>query len=124
MLSTHICVMALTLVGVTPGGFSVESDCNVVVNSSSAAIVTSNVPVRLVKKEKEMLAMLRDENQSLCGELASGETRNVLEIASQWLLQGRLGCTKRMVEWPAVDEDRAQNCDSCVVWKPERNVLL
>ena len=51
MLSTQICVMALTLVGVTPGGFNVESDCNCVVSSSSAAIITSNVPVRLVEKE-------------------------------------------------------------------------
>lgn len=73
MLSTHICVMALTLVGVTPGGFNADSDCNVVVNSSSAAIVTSNVPVKLEKKEKEMLAMLHTAAESLCGDLPRRE---------------------------------------------------
>jgi hypothetical protein len=35
--------MALTLVGVTPGGFNVDRDCKVVVNSSSAAMITSDV---------------------------------------------------------------------------------
>jgi hypothetical protein len=35
--------MALTLVGVTPGGFNVDSDCKVVVNSSSAAMITSDM---------------------------------------------------------------------------------
>lgn len=53
MLSTHICVMVLTLVGVTPGGFNVDRDCNVVVNSSSAAMVTSELTVRQVKREKK-----------------------------------------------------------------------
>lgn len=53
MLSTQICVMVLTLVGVTPGGFNVASDCNVVVNSSSAAMLTSDVTVRQVKRERK-----------------------------------------------------------------------
>jgi hypothetical protein len=38
--------MALTLVGVTPGAFNIDSDCNCVVNSSSAAMITYKEPVR------------------------------------------------------------------------------
>jgi hypothetical protein len=52
ILSTHICVMALTLVGVTPGGFNVDRDCNCVVNSSKAAMIRARVPVRLDEEIK------------------------------------------------------------------------
>lgn len=53
MLSTQICVMALTLLGAAPGGFSTDSDCNCVVSSSSAAMMKYQAPVRLIEKEKE-----------------------------------------------------------------------
>jgi hypothetical protein len=53
MLSTQICVMALTLVGVTPGGFNADNDCNVVVNSSSAAMITSDACYTRRERQKD-----------------------------------------------------------------------
>jgi hypothetical protein len=44
MFSTQMAVMALTLVGVTPGAFNVCNDCNSVSSSSIAAILRFSTP--------------------------------------------------------------------------------
>jgi hypothetical protein len=49
--------MALTLVGVTPGAFNIDSDCNCVVNSSSAAMTTYNVSFRS-RDDREKVQLL------------------------------------------------------------------
>jgi hypothetical protein len=49
--------MALTLVGVTPGGFNVDRDCNCAVNSSKAAMIRARVPVRLDEEIRRSLEL-------------------------------------------------------------------
>jgi hypothetical protein len=55
--------MALTLVGVTPGAFNIDSDCNCAVKSSSAAMTTSNVSVRLGEKREKVELMFALETK-------------------------------------------------------------
>jgi hypothetical protein len=76
--------MVLTLVGVTPGGFNADSDCKVVVNSSSAAMITSTrCQTRNEKKESPAIGDTAQATR-LCGENPRQHTRTVLELARQW----------------------------------------
>ena len=93
MFSTQIAVMALTLVGVTPGAFKAWSDCNSVSSSSIAAMLILSVSEETDNEKGNLRRVCADELQ--CGERAKWQnSQTVLETAGQDPWWGSLGCTK------------------------------
>jgi hypothetical protein len=90
--------MVLTLVGVTPGGFNVDSDCKVVVNSSSAAMVTSTrCQTRNERKESPAICDTAQATR-LCGEIRDNKHAQYSSSHVNGRKKG-LSCTER-VEFP------------------------
>lgn len=82
MFSTQIAVMALTLVGVTPGAFKAWSDCNSVSSSSIAVMLKFSVSEKTDNEKGNPRWMCADDLQ--CGERAEWQnTQTVLETGGQ-----------------------------------------
>lgn len=107
MFSTQIAVMALTLVGVTPGAFKAWSDCNSVSSSSIAAMLMFSVSEKTDDEKKSLRRVWANDLQ--CGERAKWQnTQTVLETAGQdpWVGQSRLyedcRANKQLIEQCAI----------------------